>query len=391
MKSGEKMKEFIVTSESVTEGHPDKVCDQISDAILDAYLLQDKDSRVAVETMISHKLLIIAGEVTSKGQVDVEAIAKKTLERIGYTSMESGFDFDQAIVITNLVNQSLDIARGVNKDKICAGDQGIVFGYASRQADNLMPYSIDFAHRLAARLSYVRKKNLIPGLYPDGKSQVTVRYGENNQLIAIDNIVIAAQHREDVENLKVDILKEVILKVIDPKYIDINTKIYINQTGKFVKGGPGADSGLTGRKIIVDTYGGVGRHGGGAFSGKDPSKADRSGAYMARYMAKNLVASGLVDECEVGLSFVIGKEEAASIEINTFGSEKIDKKKIEEIVGEVFDLSIDSIIKNFDLQRPIYSNIASYGQMGRREDIYLWERTDKKDEIRNLAGLSRLA
>lgn len=375
MRKGDSVNKYIITSESVTEGHPDKLCDQISDSILDAYLDLDGNSRVAVETMISNKLLIIAGEITSNVKVDIEEIAKETIKEIGYINDEDGYNFDKSIVITNIVEQSSDISRGVNKKEICAGDQGIVFGYACNETKNYMPYPIEMANRLARRLAYVRKNNIVTGLKPDGKTQVSVIY-ENGKVVGIDSIVIAAQHQKNALNLKENIMNKVILNEIDNNLISDSTKIYINYTGNFVKGGPSADSGLTGRKLIVDTYGGIGRHGGGAFSGKDPSKADRSGAYMARYVAKNIVAAGLADKCEVGLSFVIGKKEANSIEINTFGTEKYDMSKIYDLVINTFNFSIDYIIKKFKLQRPIYKNLAAYGHFGRDDDIYLWEKTD---------------
>ncbi|WP_243343525.1 methionine adenosyltransferase [Anaerococcus sp. AGMB09787] len=377
------MKDYVITSESVTQGHPDKICDQISDAILDEYLKFDKNARVAVETMISNKLLVIAGEVSSKIKIDVEEIAKEVLEDIGYNTIDIGFDFNKSIVISNIVEQSHDISIGVNKEKICSGDQGIVYGYACNETKNYMPYSIDLANRLVKRLDYVRKNYIIEGLNPDGKSQVSIHYRDEN-IISIDSIVIAAQHKINVSNIKNKIIEEVIMKEIDNRYLNHETKIYVNNTGKFVKGGPAADCGLTGRKIIVDTYGSVCKHGGGAFSGKDPSKADRSGAYMARYIAKNIVASRIADRCEVGLSFVIGKEKVDSIYLNCFGSEKVSIEKINSMIPLVFNLSINSIINNFNMRRPIYRDLSTYGHFGRSEKEYLWERLDKIEIIRKI-------
>ncbi|MGF0095763.1 methionine adenosyltransferase [Peptoniphilus sp. SGI.035] len=379
------MNKFIVTSESVTEGHPDKVCDLVSDSILDEYLRGDFNSRVAVESMISNNLLVLAGEVTSKAKVNVEKVAINTIREIGYSTDESGFDVDKAIVLTNIDEQSKDIARGVNREKICAGDQGLVYGYATNESKSYLPLSSELSHRLSKRLSEVRKKNIIAGLYPDGKSQVSLVY-ENNMPSYVKSVVLAAHHREskDITALRYELIKEVILKEIDSSLLRKDTVIHINATGRFTIGGPKADVGLTGRKIIVDTYGGVGRHGGGAYSGKDPSKADRSASYMARYVAKNIVAAGLCDRCEVQLAYVIGKENPESVYINTFGTEKISLDKIYKIANEVFDLSIDAIIRNLKLQRPIYKNTAAYGHFGRDESDFTWEKTDKKNEIKNL-------
>ncbi|MDY2987891.1 MAG: methionine adenosyltransferase [Peptoniphilus sp.] len=377
------MTEYLLTSESVTEGHPDKVCDQISDAILDEYLKKDSDSRVAVETMISNNLLVIAGEVTSKSKINIEEIAKQVLKEIGYTDDNSGFNVDKCTIITNIDEQSKDISQGVNKERICAGDQGLVYGYAVDESSNYMPIGIELAHNLVKRLAFVRKENIVEGLYPDGKSQVSIEYSEDKKIKSVKSIVIAAQHHDyiDLNRLKKKIIDEVILKEIDKKYITDETKIYINATGKFSIGGPKADVGLTGRKIIVDTYGGVGKHGGGAFSGKDYSKSDRCAAYMARYMAKNIVAAGLARECEIQLAYVIGREEAQSLNINTFGTENIDLEKLYLGVRQIFDTNINSIIEHLDLKRAIYRDTACYGHFGRN---FSWERLDKVELLKKL-------
>lgn len=377
------MTEYLLTSESVTEGHPDKVCDQISDAILDEYLKKDSDSRVAVETMISNNLLVIAGEVTSKSKVNIEEIAKQVLKEIGYTDDNSGFNVDKCTIITNIDEQSKDISQGVNKERICAGDQGLVYGYAVDESSNYMPMGIELAHNLVKRLAFVRKENIVEGLYPDGKSQVSIEYSEDKKIKSVKSIVIAAQHHDyiDLNRLKKKIVDEVILKEIDKKYITDETKIYINATGKFYIGGPKADVGLTGRKIIVDTYGGAGKHGGGAFSGKDYSKADRCAAYMARYIAKNIVASGLARECEIQLAYVIGREEAQSMNINTFGTENIDLENLYLGVRQIFDTNINSIIEHLDLKRAIYRDTACYGHFGRN---FSWERLDKVELLKKL-------
>lgn len=379
------MNKFIITSESVTEGHPDKVCDLVSDSILDEYLKKDANSRVAVESMISNNLLVLAGEITSKAKVDVEKIAINTIKEIGYNTDESGFDVNKAIVLTNIDEQSKDIAMGVNQDKICAGDQGLVYGYATNESKSYLPLSSELSHELSRRLTEVRKNNIVQGLYPDGKSQISLVY-ENDKPAYIKSIVLAAHHKKDksIADLRYELIKEVILKVIDKSLLRKDTVIHINSTGKFTIGGPKADVGLTGRKIIVDTYGGVGRHGGGAFSGKDPSKADRSASYMARYVSKNIVAAGLCDRCEVQLSYVIGKENPESVYINTFGTEKYSLDKIYSIANNVFDLSIDGIIKNLNLQRPIYKKTAAYGHFGRKEEDFTWEKLDKRDDIKRL-------
>lgn len=378
------MYEYLLTSESVTEGHPDKVCDQISDAILDEYLRRDKDSRVAVECMISNNLLVIAGEVTSKAKFNIENLAREVIKDIGYTDFESGFDVEKSIIITNIDEQSKDIAMGVNRDRICAGDQGLVYGYATDETKSFMPLGIDLSHKLAKRLSEVRKKNIIEGLYPDGKTQVSVLYDRYNKPVSINSIVVAVQHKKDkdISELRCEIIQKVIFNIIDKKLFTPETKININTTGRFNIGGPIADVGLTGRKIIVDTYGGVGRHGGGAFSGKDYSKADRCAAYMARYMAKNIVAAGLANRCEVQLSYVIGKEEAQSVYINTFGTEKVDLDLIRKSAAEVFDTRIDSIIYELNLKMPIYRKTATYGHFG--NDEFNWEKLDKVEKLKKL-------
>lgn len=384
-KLGDIMNKFIITSESVTEGHPDKVCDIISDSILDEYLKKDSNSRVAIENMISNNLLVIAGEVTSKVKIDVEKVALDAIKEIGYSTNESGFDVDKAIILTNIDEQSKDISMGVNQEKICAGDQGLVFGYATNESKSYLPLAVELSHALTKRLSEVRKKGIVQGLYPDGKSQVSLVY-EDGRPSYVKSIVLAAHHKasKDIALLRYELIKEVIMKVIDKSLIKGDTLIHINATGKFTIGGPKADVGLTGRKIIVDTYGGIGRHGGGAYSGKDPSKADRSASYMARYVAKNLVAAGLCDKCEIQLAYVIGKENPESVYIDTFGTEKYDLEKIYKVTEKIFDLSIDGIIKNLKLQRPVYKKTASYGHFGRDEYEFTWEKTDKKDELKNL-------
>ncbi len=380
------MKEYVISSEAVTQGHPDKVCDQISDKLLSEYLKVDKDSRVAVECMISDKLLVVAGEVTSKAKLDVVDLAKAKLREIGYSDYDSGFDVEDSLYLTNIKEQSPDISMGVNRDKICAGDQGIMFGYACDETEAYMPYGIYLAQRLVKRLAEVREKNIIKGLLPDGKSQVSVRYDELGRVKAIDSIVIAAQHRSDVCEvfLRREIIEKVINDCVEKSLIPSPENIHINATGKFVKGGPSADAGLTGRKIIVDTYGGYARHGGGAFSGKDYSKADRSAAYMARYIAKNLVASGLCSKAEIQLSYAIGVGAKQSILIDTFGTENIALDRIYKIVEQVFDTDIDSIIKELDLKNCNYDRTSVYGHFGRDDEGFSWEKLDKVDEIKRL-------
>jgi len=375
----------LLTSESVTEGHPDKVCDIISDAILDAYLSQDPSSHVAVETMASEGIVFIAGEVTSSGTVDVGEVARKVLVEIGYDSKEKGMDGRDCVILTNIVSQSPDIAQGVVQEngEIGAGDQGMMFGYASDETKEYMPLSISLAHKLAKQLTRVRKEGILPYLYPDGKSQVTVACDDNGDVVGISDVVISSQHNADVaiEQLRADIEEYVIRAVIPNNLLLPDVKIYINPTGRFVVGGPEGDVGLTGRKIIVDTYGGIARHGGGAFSGKDPTKVDRSAAYMARYAAKNVVAAGLCKKCEVNLAYAIGVAQPVSIKIDTFGTEELPKKIIEKAVRAVFDFSVAGIISNLSLTKVTYKPVAAYGHFGRDELNLPWEKTDKVTEL----------
>ncbi|MCI7238268.1 MAG: methionine adenosyltransferase [Anaerococcus sp.] len=384
----------LITSESVTEGHPDKVCDQISDAILDECLKQDQNSRVACETVTTSGLVLVVGEITTKAYAPIEKIARDTIKEIGYDDPKLGFDYSNVAVLTSLIEQSSDIAQGVDKaqgyeegkedyDKIGAGDQGMVFGYADNESDSYLPISVVYAQRLAKRLSDVRREGILPYLRPDGKSQVTVEY-DDGKLTRIDSIVISAQHSADVElaTIREDIIREVIDEVIDKDLIDENTKIYVNPTGKFVIGGPKGDSGLTGRKIIVDTYGGYSKSGGGAFSGKDPTKVDRSAAYMARYAAKNMVAAGLCDKLEIGLSYAIGVARPLSIYVDSFGTGKYDDEKLLEIVEENFDFRPQAIIDKLELKRPIYKKTAAFGHFGRDDEDFTWERLDKLEELK---------
>ncbi len=379
------MDSYFLTSESVTEGHPDKICDQISDAILDDLLSQDPDSRVAVETLVTTGSIHIAGEVTTKGFADVQRIVRKTLKEIGYIDPKYGIDADDAGVWVSIHSQSPDISQGVTEieGKVQgAGDQGMMYGYACLETPELMPLPIILAHRLTKKLADVRKSGAIQGIGPDGKSQVTVEYFQGKPK-RIDALVIAQQHREDVseEILRKQIMESVVVPVCG-HMIDNNTKIHINSTGRFVIGGPEGDTGVTGRKIIVDTYGGIGRHGGGAFSGKDPSKVDRSGAYMARYIAKNIVASGLADKCEVQLSYAIGVARPTSVHIDCFGTNKIPEDKIASLVYDNFDMTPKGIIDSLKLKRPIYRKTASYGHFGRDEPEFLWEKTDKASDLK---------
>ncbi len=368
---------FLFTSESVTEGHPDKIADQISDAILDACLEQDEYSRVACETLTATGLVVIAGEITTKAYVDFQSLVRGVVAAIGYDNALYGFDSNTCAVISSINQQSADIAMGV--DTGGAGDQGMMFGYASNETAELMPPPITLAHKLAARLSEVRKNGQLVYLRPDGKSQVTVEYDANHKPVRIDAVVISTQHAENVGNdqLRGDILKHVIQAVIPANLLDENTKYYINPTGRFVIGGPMGDTGLTGRKIIVDTYGGMGRHGGGAFSGKDPTKVDRSAAYMARYMAKNIVAAGLADRCEVQLAYAIGVAEPVSVLVDTFGTGTIDAAKLQDLVRSNFKLTPKGIIESLNLRRPIYRKTAAYGHFGRNDNDFTWEKTDK--------------
>ena len=384
---------FLFTSESVTEGHPDKICDNISDAFLDEYLKQDPDSRVAVETMVTTDFVAISGEVTSKAELDKkfqEELVRKIIREIGYDSKDLMFDANTCQINLRLHSQSPDISQGVTatEDKEQgAGDQGLMFGYATNETAELMPMPILLAHKLIQRLSEVRRSNTLSWVRPDGKSQVSVRY-EDNKPKKIETVVISTQHSPDVS--QEEITKEITEKVIKPVLGDLwndSIKIHINPTGKFVIGGPHGDAGLTGRKIIVDTYGGFGRHGGGAFSGKDPSKVDRSACYMCRYIAKNLVAAGLAERCEVQLAYAIGVAEPVSLYVNTFGTNKIAENQIEKIVRENFDMKPSGIISQLDLKRPIYRKTASYGHFGRNEPEFTWEKTDKANALRQSAGL----
>lgn len=384
------MRNYFITSESVTEGHPDKICDNISDAILDTLILQDPYSRVAVETLVTTGSVHVAGEVTTKGYADVQSIARKVLREIGYTDPKFGIDAEDAGVWVSIHSQSADISQGVseaeNKEQ-GAGDQGMMYGFACNETEELMPMPIVYAHRLTKKLAEVRKKGIISYLGPDGKSQVTIEY-ENNKPKRIEAIVIAQQHKEEIseEILRKEVLDKVILPVCGPM-IDSNTKIHINATGRFVIGGPEGDTGVTGRKIIVDSYGGVGRHGGGAFSGKDPSKVDRSGAYMARYVAKNIVAAQLADKCEIQISYAIGVAKPTSVNVDCFGTNKIPEEKILELIIKHFDMRPKAIIETLNLRRPIYRKTSSYGHFGRNDPDFSWENTDKADILRKEAGL----
>ena len=394
----ETMEKLLFTSESVTEGHPDKICDQISDAILDALLEQDPMSRVACETATTTGLVLVMGEITTKGYVDIQKIVRDTVREIGYDRGKYGFDADNCAVITAIDEQSTDIAMGVNKaleakehlmsedeiEAIGAGDQGMMFGYAVNETPELMPYPISLAHKLTKQLTKVRKDGTLTYLRPDGKSQVTVEYDENGKPARLDAVVISTQHSEDVtqEQIHEDIKKYVLDPILPAEMVDDDTKFYINPTGRFVIGGPHGDSGLTGRKIIVDTYGGMARHGGGAFSGKDCTKVDRSAAYAARYVAKNIVAAGLADKCEIQLSYAIGVARPTSINVDTFGTGKLSDTKLVEIIRENFDLRPAGIIRMLDLRRPIYKQTAAYGHFGRTDLDLPWEKTDKVEELK---------
>ena len=381
-------KRYLFTSESVTEGHPDKIADQISDAILDACLKEDAYSRVACETLTATGLVVIAGEITTKAYVDFQSLVRGVVASIGYDNALYGFDSNTCAVISSINKQSGDIAMGV--DTGGAGDQGMMFGYATNENGDYMPTPIHMAHKLTQRLTEVRKNGTLPYLRPDGKSQVTVEYDENHQPVRIDAVVISSQHSETVSNeeLRADILKHVIQAALPGDMLDEDTKYHINPTGRFVIGGPMGDTGLTGRKIIVDTYGGMGRHGGGAFSGKDPTKVDRSACYMARHIAKNIVAAGLADRCEVQLAYAIGVAEPVSVLIETFGTAKVDEQTISDLVRANFKLTPKGIIESLNLRRPIYRKTAAYGHFGRNEPEFTWESTDKAAALREQAGLA---
>ena len=382
---------FIFTSESVSEGHPDKVADQISDAVVDALLAQDPKSRVACETMVKTGMVILAGEVTTDAWVDTEELVRKVVSEIGYDNGDVGFDGKTCAVLNAIGKQSADIAMGVDDSEDHeqgAGDQGLMFGYASNETDVLMPAPITYSHRLVERQAEIRKNNTLPWLRPDAKSQITFRY-EDHKPVAIDAVVLSTQHSPEIggKQLEEAVMDEIIIPTLPKEWLHAGTKYFINPTGQFIIGGPVGDCGLTGRKIIVDTYGGMARHGGGAFSGKDPSKVDRSAAYMARYVAKNIVAAGLADRCEIQVSYAIGVAEPTSIAVDTFGTGKIDEDKMVTLIREHFDLRPKGLIAQLGLLKPIYQKTAAYGHFGRTEDSFSWEKTDKVDELKNAAGL----
>ena len=398
-----KKRDFLFTSESVTEGHPDKMADQISDAILDAMIADDPKCRTAIETLVKTGIVIVAGEVTTSTYVEVPDIVREVIKNIGYTRAKYGFDYETCGVISSIGKQSSNIAQGVNKayearvgngyenefDTQGAGDQGMMFGYACNETEEFMPLPIQIAHKLAHRLSEVRKAGILPYLRPDGKTQVTVRY-ENDRPVLVETIVIATQHAPNIDieaQIKPDIKEFVIKPIVPQEYLSKDLKLFVNPTGEFTIGGPMGDTGVTGRKIIVDTYGGMARHGGGCFSGKDPSKVDRSATYAVRYVAKNLVASGAADKLEIEVAYAIGVSHPVSIMVETFGTEKVDVKKIEKAVKEIFDLRPAAIIKNLNLLRPIYRKTAAYGHFGRHDRDFTWEKLDKVDEIKSFLGL----
>lgn len=398
-----KKKEFLFTSESVTEGHPDKMADQISDAILDAIIADDPKCRTAIETLLKTGIVVVAGEVTTSTYVEIPDIVREVVKNIGYTRAKYGFDYETCGVITSIGKQSTNIAQGVDSayetrvgegyenefDNQGAGDQGMMFGYACNETEEFMPLPIQLAHRLAHRLSEVRKAGILPYLRPDGKSQVTVKY-EDGKPVSVETIVVSTQHAPKIDpdtQIKPDVMEFIVKPIIPGEYISKDLKLFVNPTGEFTIGGPMGDTGITGRKIIVDTYGGMARHGGGCFSGKDPSKVDRSASYEARHVAKNLVASGVADRLEIEIAYAIGVSHPVSIMVDTFGTEKVDIKKIENAVKEIFDLRPAAIIKNLNLLRPIYRKTANYGHFGRHDRDFTWEKLDKVDEIKSMLGL----